>query len=299
MRPPLTSTGTRNGMIDTRCGAFSIMPLALGERLVDEAELALVEVAQTAVHELGAAAAGARREVVALDERGPQATRGGVERDAGAGDPAAHHEHVEVVVTEPMQRAGAVERGARHREQATGGLPGPVRRARRSFGRSVGRGQATTPGEPASVTTSKPPACHAFMPPTVFTASKPVGDQQLGHRPRPGARAADGHDAAVTRELAGTGLHLAHRHVHRTGRVPGLPLVGLPHVEEEGAAGDRRLGVVHLELRHFDAHVRSWLLDPRPVAPHRIRGPLAAGGALAGAGAGTGLKVGPGTAVPP
>ena len=48
-------------------------PLALGERLVDEADVALLEVAQPAVDELRGLRRRARREVVALDERGAQA----------------------------------------------------------------------------------------------------------------------------------------------------------------------------------------------------------------------------------
>ena len=69
--------------------------LALGEVLVDEPDLALLQVAEPAVHELGGLRRRARREVVALDERGAQAPAGGVERDARAGDAAADDEHVE------------------------------------------------------------------------------------------------------------------------------------------------------------------------------------------------------------
>ena len=104
--------------------------LAFGQRLVHEPELALVEVAQAAVDELRAPAAGARREVVALDERGAQAPAGRVERDTRPGDAAADDEHVEVVVTEPLQRRGPVEPGGRHPRR----LPTPcfgVRNSRR------------------------------------------------------------------------------------------------------------------------------------------------------------------------
>ena len=83
--------------------------LALGERFVDEADLLLLEVADAAVHELRRLRRRARREVVPLDERGPQAAGRGVERDADAGDAAADDEHVEVLVGEAAERLGAVE----------------------------------------------------------------------------------------------------------------------------------------------------------------------------------------------
>ena len=70
-------------------------PLALVERLVDEADVALLEVAQAAVDELGALRRRAAGEVVGLDEGRAQAPGGGVEGDAGAGDAAADDEHVE------------------------------------------------------------------------------------------------------------------------------------------------------------------------------------------------------------
>ena len=55
-------------------------PLALGERLVDEADVALLQVAQAAVDQLRGLRRRARGEVVALDERGAQPAGGGVER---------------------------------------------------------------------------------------------------------------------------------------------------------------------------------------------------------------------------
>ena len=56
--------------------------LALEQRLADEAEVEVLQVAQAAVDELGGAARGARGEVGLLDERDAVAARGGVERDA-------------------------------------------------------------------------------------------------------------------------------------------------------------------------------------------------------------------------
>ena len=42
--------------------------------------------------------------------------------------------------------------------------------------------------------------------------------------------------------------HLPHRHQHRIGRVLGLPLVGLAHVEEQRAGVDQRLGRAGADL---------------------------------------------------
>ena len=83
--------------------------LAFVERLVDEAELALLQVAEPAVHELRALGAGAGREVVALDQRGAQAPAGGVERHAGAGDAATDDQDVEAFLAESLQRPGPLE----------------------------------------------------------------------------------------------------------------------------------------------------------------------------------------------
>ena len=84
-------------------------PLAFGQPLVDQAKLALVEVAEPAVHELRAPRAGARREVVAFHERGAQPAAGGVERDARAGDAAPDDEQVEVGGAQSPQRVAALE----------------------------------------------------------------------------------------------------------------------------------------------------------------------------------------------
>ncbi len=52
--PSLVSIGIMNGSTLTRCGALLAQPLALVQRLVHQANLALLQVAQAAVHELGA-----------------------------------------------------------------------------------------------------------------------------------------------------------------------------------------------------------------------------------------------------
>ena len=59
--------------------------LALAQRLVHEADVAVLQVAQPAVHQLRRLGRGARGEVVALDQRRAQAAGGGVEGHAGAG----------------------------------------------------------------------------------------------------------------------------------------------------------------------------------------------------------------------
>ena len=79
-------------------GSVAAEALALVERLVDEADVALLEVAQSPVDELGALRRGAAGEVVGFDQRRAQAPGGGVEGDPDAGDPAADDEHVEVLV---------------------------------------------------------------------------------------------------------------------------------------------------------------------------------------------------------
>ena len=71
--------------------------LALEQRLAHQAEVEVLQVAQAAVDELRRAAAGARGEVGLLDQRHAVAARGRVERHPGAGDPAADHQHVEVL----------------------------------------------------------------------------------------------------------------------------------------------------------------------------------------------------------
>ena len=69
--------------------------LALEQRLADEPEVEVLQVAQTAVDELARARGGAGRVVGLLDQRHRVAARGGVERHARARDAAADHEHVE------------------------------------------------------------------------------------------------------------------------------------------------------------------------------------------------------------
>ena len=69
--------------------------LPFGQRLVDQAELLLLEVAEPAVDELRRPRRRTGGEVAPLDERRPQAPPGGVEGHPGAGDAAPDDEHVE------------------------------------------------------------------------------------------------------------------------------------------------------------------------------------------------------------
>src|SRR5436309_2949540 len=81
---------------------------ALEQRLAHEPQVEVLEVAEAAVHELGGAAGGARRVVVALDERDAIPARGGVERDPGAGDPPSDDHEVELL---RLQRGEGVVAG--------------------------------------------------------------------------------------------------------------------------------------------------------------------------------------------
>jgi hypothetical protein len=103
-------------------------PRALAQRLVHEADVALLQVPQAAVHHLGGLRGGARGEVVAFDERRAQTAAGGVERAPGAGDAAADHQHVEGGVGQSAKGLGSVERAGHGATPATGdetvGTPG-------------------------------------------------------------------------------------------------------------------------------------------------------------------------------
>ena len=104
-------------MHEVRC--VLAQPLAFVQRLVDQPHLALLQVAQAAVHELRALRRRARGEVVALDERRAQPTRRGVEGDADAGDASADHDDVEGLVAQSTQHVASIE-GANLRRRAMG-----------------------------------------------------------------------------------------------------------------------------------------------------------------------------------
>ena len=81
---------------------------ALAQRLADEAELQLLEVAQAAVDQLARAARGAGGEVALLEQRDRQPAAGGVERAARARRAAADDDDVEDLLAHPLQRRRAL-----------------------------------------------------------------------------------------------------------------------------------------------------------------------------------------------
>ena len=78
--------------------------LALEQRLADQAEVEVLQVAQAAVDHLRGAAGGADGVVAALEQRHRVAARGGVEGDAGAGDPAADDDDLEALPGDRLDR---------------------------------------------------------------------------------------------------------------------------------------------------------------------------------------------------
>ena len=70
---------------------------ALEGALVRDSDLAVREIAQAAVHELGGPARGPEGEVVGVHGKRGQSAGGRVERDAGAGDAESDDDHVDVV----------------------------------------------------------------------------------------------------------------------------------------------------------------------------------------------------------
>jgi hypothetical protein len=79
---------------------------ALGQRLVHQMQLELLQVAQAAVDQLAGSTGRAGSQVTSLDQGDLEPTGGGVEGGAGAGDPAADDQHVELLVTHPAGECG-------------------------------------------------------------------------------------------------------------------------------------------------------------------------------------------------
>ena len=77
---------------------------ALGERLGNQPELVVLEIAQAAVDQLGAPLRGGRREVVLLGQQHREAAARGIARDAGAVDAAADDEEIELRWAESASR---------------------------------------------------------------------------------------------------------------------------------------------------------------------------------------------------
>ena len=104
--------------------------LALEQRLANQAEVEVLEVAEAAVDHLRGAARGADRVVAALEQRDRVAAGGGVERDPGAGDPAADHDDLEALARRsPRSRLGARDHRRAPSDAITVGTPSPGRPA--------------------------------------------------------------------------------------------------------------------------------------------------------------------------
>ena len=88
-----------NGSTSTRWGALRAQPLAFVQRLVHQADVAVLQVAQAAVHELRALRRRAGGEVVALDQRGAQPTVAASRATPTPVMPPPIDQHVERVVT--------------------------------------------------------------------------------------------------------------------------------------------------------------------------------------------------------
>ncbi len=71
---------------------------------VDELEIAVFQVTQTAVNELRRKTARAGSEITLVDQGDAQAAQHGIERDAGTGDAAAENEQIENSVRERFRR---------------------------------------------------------------------------------------------------------------------------------------------------------------------------------------------------
>ncbi len=99
--------------------------LALEQRLADQAEVEVLQVAQAAVDHLRGAARGAFGVVAALQQRHRVPARGRVERDPGAGDAAADDDDLEVLAGDRLDCGRAGEHQSRKTvDCSTGGRSG-------------------------------------------------------------------------------------------------------------------------------------------------------------------------------
>jgi len=87
--------------------------LAFRQILVDQPELVLLEVAESAVHQLRRLRRGPGGKVVLLHQGGPQPSAGGVEGHPGAGDATANHQQIEVIGGQAGEGVWALERRPR------------------------------------------------------------------------------------------------------------------------------------------------------------------------------------------
>ena len=98
------------------------------------------------------------------------------------------------------------------------------------------------------------------MPPSRFTASYPASisaDATASERAPVRQMATI---RAVARQLGGPRRDLAERDPDRGGRVAGVPLVGLPDVEEQRALLHEAVALLRGHLGHgLGVHRRSWI----------------------------------------
>jgi hypothetical protein len=76
-------------------------------RLEHEMQMAMLEVAHAAMHESRRPARRAASEIVTLDECGGESPKRGVTRDTRAGYPSTNDQHIEFVLAESREAAGA------------------------------------------------------------------------------------------------------------------------------------------------------------------------------------------------
>jgi hypothetical protein len=88
---------------------------ALEQRLADQAEVEVLQVAQASVDELARTAGGPEGIVGPLEQGHAVAARGRVQGDAGAGDSAAHDDDVEVVARQRCESLAALDHRAQSR----------------------------------------------------------------------------------------------------------------------------------------------------------------------------------------
>ena len=125
--------GTVEGCHHQRQGTHQVRrerdhQLALEQRLADQHEVELLQVAEPAVHQLARAARRARREIRALEQRDAEPARGGIERDARAGDAAPDHGQIEFVGRHRRESLSSVDHAPQSR-RGTHGLGRPAEHA--------------------------------------------------------------------------------------------------------------------------------------------------------------------------
>ncbi len=97
----------RQHLDEVRC--VPQQPLALGQRLIDESDLALLQVPQPSMHQLRRLRRGPGRKVVGLHERDGPPSRRCIERHPATRHPAAHDKEVEALGSQPLDRRRPLE----------------------------------------------------------------------------------------------------------------------------------------------------------------------------------------------